>query len=114
MKKDKISENYLEKKPKKNSDINWSEDENSLVTLEMENKGIVNRIAQKLIKKPKVSYIHLDELGSFVWLMTDGERDILEIGECVKERFGDKAEPLYERLAQYVKSLEGCGFIKFE
>ena len=111
MKKNKIPENYLEKIPVKSDAIGWSKDENGAVTLEIENKGAFNRIAQKLFKKPKVSYIHLDENGSFVWLQIDGEKNILKIGEAVKAHFGDAAEPLYERLAQFVKTLEAYRFI---
>ena len=80
----------------------------------MENKGIANRIMQKLIKKPKTSYIHLDEMGSFIWPLMDGERDILEIGKFVEEHFGEKANPLYERLSQYFKTLEKYNFIEYK
>lgn len=111
MKKNKIPENYLEKIPVKSESVGFSVDEKNIVTLELENKGVFNRIAQKLFKKPKVSYIHLDENGSFVWLAIDGEKDILKIGEEVKEHFGEKAEPLYERLAQFIKILENYRFI---
>ena len=111
MKKNKIPENYLEKIPVKSDAIGWSKDENGAVSLEIENKGAFNRIAQKFLKKPKVSYIHLDENGSFVWLQIDGEKNILKIGEAVKAHFGDAAEPLYERLAQFVKTLEAYRFI---
>ena len=79
MKKNIKEENYLEKKPICKNGLNWSADENGNVTLEMENKGVANRIMQKLIKKPKISYIHLDEMGSFIWPLMDGEKDILEI-----------------------------------
>lgn len=113
-KKNVTPENFLEKKPVRRPDLNWSQDENGAVTLEMENKGIANRIAQKLIKKPKISYIHLDEMGSFIWPLIDGERDILEIGKEVEAHFGDKANPLYERLSQYIKILESNGFVVIE
>ncbi len=88
-------------------------DEKGIITLEIVNKGIFNKIAQKLLKKPKISYIHLDEMGSFVWPYIDGKRNIYEIGVFVKEHFGDRAEPLYPRLSQYFKTLESYGFIKF-
>ncbi len=112
-KKNVNSENYLERKPICKDGLNWSKDENGNVTLEMENKGLANRIMQKLIKKPKISYIHLDEMGSFIWPLMDGERDILEIGKYVEEHFGEKASPLYERLAQYFKTLEKYNFISW-
>ena len=57
MKKKKQNENYLERKPAKNPDINWTVDDKGVVTLEIENKGAFNRVAQKLLKKPKISYI---------------------------------------------------------
>ena len=114
MKKNIKEENYLEKKPVCKNGLNWSKDENGNVTLEMENKGVANRIMQKLIKKPKISYIHLDEMGSFIWPLMDGEKDILEIGKFVEEHFGEKANPLYERLSQYFKTLEKYNFIEYK
>lgn len=108
-----IKENYLSKKPICQKGLNWSQDENGNVTLSMENTGIANKIAQKLFKKPKTSYIHLDETGSFVWPLMDGEKDIFEIGKYVEEQFGEKSHPLYERLAQYFQTLEKYNFIDF-
>jgi hypothetical protein len=61
-----ISQNYLEKIPVRTEGIEWSKDENGVITLEIVNKGVFNFIAQKLFKRPKISYIHLDEMGSFV------------------------------------------------
>lgn len=107
----KKSENYLEKKPCRSSTIVWSEAE-GIVTLEIENKGLMNRIFQVILKKPKVSYIHLDELGSFVWKLMDGNRDILSIGKDVKEHFGEACEPLYERLSTFIKTMESYGFLQ--
>jgi hypothetical protein len=109
--KKKISENYLEKVPAR-ADIEWDTDSDGNVTLHIENKGVMNKIAQVLFKKPKVSYIHLDEMGSFIWQHIDGESDIIKIGESVKDHFGEKAEPLYERLAKYIQTLEAYKFIK--
>ena len=114
MKNKKITENYLEKVPRRKEGLRWSTDEKGVVTLEIENKGVANRIAQKLLKKPKISYVHLDEMGSFIWPLMDGEKDILEIGKLVEEHFGEKANPLYERLSQYFKTLEKYNFIEYK
>lgn len=112
--KNKEKENYLEKIPVRSEEIKWSSDEQGIVILEKENKGIVNRMAQKLLKKPRISYIHLDETGSFVWPLIDGKKTIIDIGVYVKNHFGEKAEPLYERLAKYFQVLESYGFIEFK
>lgn len=113
-KKKAIDKNFLEQKPLRKESLKWTCDGSGAVTLEIENKGVFNRVAQKLLKKPKISYIHLEEFGSFIWQQIDGERDIIKIGEAVRSHFGEKAEPLYERLAQYFKILEGYSFISWE
>lgn len=109
--KKRFKENYLEKIPSKTPSIAWGCDQNNLVTLEVENKGVFNKIAQLLLKKPKITFIHLEEFGSFIWQLIDGETDIAALGEKVKEHFGDRAEPLYPRLIQYFESLKNCKFI---
>ena len=114
MKKKVNNENYLERKPIGKNGLNWSKDDEGNVTLEMENKGVANRIMQKLIKKPKISYIHLDEIGSTVWKNIDGKRDIVFIGEILKEEFGEKIEPLYDRLVSYFDYLFKSGLITFK
>lgn len=112
--KNVVPENYLDKIPIRKDGLKWSVDENGEVILEVENKGIANKIMQILLKKPKVSYIHLDEMGNFIWPIIDGEKNVFYIGKEVKEHFGEKAEPLYERLAQYFRVLESCGFVEFK
>lgn len=111
MEKNKTLENFLEVVPVKNPEINFTKDDNGIVTLEIENKGLMNRVFQKLLKKPKITYIHMEELGSFVWQIIDGESDITALGKKVEEHFGEKANPLYERLSQYIKILESYNFI---
>lgn len=107
------SENYLEKIPVRPEWLRWSADESGAVTLDIENKGFVNRIAQKLLKKPKVSHIHLDEMGSFIWPLIDGKKSVLDISVPFEAHFGEKAQPLYERIAKYFQILESYGFIEW-
>lgn len=113
MKKNVIKKNYLEKIPVISDTIGWFLEDNNLVTISIENKGIFNKLAQKFLKKPKTSYVHLDEFGSSVWQLIDGQKDIMKIGELFLEKFGDKANPLYERLAKYFQILDSYGFIKW-
>lgn len=112
-KSNKEQENYLEKCPVRPERIKWSADESGMVTLDIENTGIMNRLAQKLLKKPPVSHVHLDEIGSFVWPMIDGEKRIMDMGAPVEEHFGEKAQPTYERLAEFFRILESYGFVEW-
>jgi hypothetical protein len=108
-----ISENYLDKIPYRPKIITWSENHKGLVTLEIENKGYANKIAQMLFKKPKTSYIHLDKMGSFIWKNIDGKMNICAIGKKVNENFGDEANPLFERLAIFFKIMDSYKFISW-
>ena len=109
-----VYENYLDKVPMHKDGLNWSIDEKGMVMLEVVNKGIANKILQTLLKKPKVSFIHLDEMGSFIWQKIDSRKNVFAVGKEVKEHFGENAEPLYERLAQYFGILESYGFVEFK
>lgn len=82
------------------------------VTVFVENKGFFNFVAQKLLKKPRFSQIHLEELGSFIWQNIDGKKNVKEIADLLHEKFGEKAEPLYPRISVYIKILQNYGFIE--
>ena len=77
----------------------------------MEHKGIFAAIAHRVFKRPSVSYIKLDELGSFVWQELESSHDVQVIAEAVHGHFGEKAEPLLPRLGQFLNLLERYGFI---
>ncbi len=109
-----IPQNYLERIPSRPASIPWTTDSKGIVTLEIENTGWANRIAQKLFGRPKISYIHLDEMGSFIWPQMDGVMNITAIGRLVEEHFGDAAQPLYERLARYFQILDSYHFIEWK
>lgn len=83
------------------------------VLLVFRHDHIIQKAAFWLVKKPRVSDLELDELSSFVWLSMDGTRNVYEIGQAVKEKFGESAEPLYERLIMFLRYLSRKGWIIF-
>lgn len=107
----KTAENYLDKIPVFCDHFIWSENEEKLVTIYVENKGFFCRVTQRLLHKPKITQIHLDDMGSYIFSLMDGNKSIYEIALNVRKRFGKKAEPLYDRLITYMHTLERCGFI---
>lgn len=113
MKKEKEckGQNYLERRPARPAGIEWSADKEGIITLDIENTGFFNWIAQKFFKRPRISHIHLDKIGSFVWPLMDGEANIIELGKQVDEHFGTEAAPLYERLAKFFQVLDSYHFI---
>ena len=68
------------------------------------------RIGKKL--KVKETYnINLDEYGTAVWRTIDGKLTVGELGELLQTQFGDKVEPLYPRLAEFLRILESQNII---
>ena len=110
--KDK-TENYLDYIPVISDKHRWESDEKGNVTIFIENKGVFNRLAQLILKKPKVSQVHLERLGSFIFPLIDGKKSVYDIGQKVKAQFGEEAEPLYPRLTKYIKMLHDYGFVEY-
>lgn len=111
MSKNNKADNYLDYIFKKNPSYEWTSDEDGIITILQENKGVFNTIAQKLLHKPRITQVHMEKFGSFIWLQLDGQSSVYDIGKKVSDEFGEKAEPLYERLSVYMKQLENCEFI---
>lgn len=104
--------NFLDFVPRHSNKITWSQ-KDGIVTVDMYHKGFFPWIAQSFFKRPKVSHINLDKLGSFIWLRINGEISVYNIANSVKEQFGDDAEPLYPRIVKYMQILKNNNFITF-
>ena len=109
----KNKENFLDYIPKHNSLYEYKKNEQGNVEIHVLNRGLYNRIAQFLFHRPEYSDIELTGMGTFIWEAMDGEKNVFEIGKCVKEEFGEEAEPLYERLCTYIKNLHNLGYIVY-
>ena len=109
----KKQENYLDFIPRVNVLFEWEKNEEGKIEIKVHNKGIFNRIAQFFFRRPQYSFIELDEFGTFVWEQIDGKRTIYEIGGKLKNQFGVKAEPVYERLSQFIKILHKNRFVVY-
>ncbi len=109
----KKGENFLDYTPAISPRHTWSE-EDGKVTIHMEHRGLYPWIAQKFFKRPRISHIALDEMGSFIYPLIDGERTVEQLAQLVHEAFGEKAEPLYDRLVKYLQILHNNGFIFYK
>ena len=114
MNKKKQSINYLDLIPQRAETLRWHTDEaTGLITPEVENTGVFNTIAQKVFHKPRTTQVHLDETGSYLWPLIDGRKTVAQLADCMKQQFGEKAEPLYPRIIKYFQIVESYHFIKF-
>ena len=111
MKKEK---NYLDYIPVRNSEYKWQVIEDNIVEIHVVNKGIFNKMAQIILKKPKISKIKLDTYGSIVWQAIDDNKDIGQIAEDVRENFNDNEEIFYDRLIKFFYILKENKFIIYK
>lgn len=109
--KNKKQENFLLYIPVKNHAT--FEEKNDRIYLVFHHDKFIEKFARKLFKKPNITDIELDELGSEVWRLIDGNKTILQIIEKMREKFGEKCEPINERLILFIRYLNKRNWIKF-
>ena len=112
-KKEVLDINYLDLIPVRAEELQWFADRRDRIVLKVENTGLFNKIAQKVFNKPQFTKVHLDQQGTFIWPLIDGERTVADIAALVKDEFGEAAEPLYPRIVKYFQIVESYHFIKF-
>ncbi len=104
--------NLLELVPIRN--IGWKKSDEGLTVL-LKPKVKNPFLAKHIIPRLKNPYyrIRLDDVGSFIWEQCNGIQTVKEIADSLSEKFGDKVEPVYDRLALFLQSLERNRFILY-
>ncbi len=103
----KMQNNLLDYIPVRNCDWGWQEKNNKLIRiikLRFDTK-FGKKVGNKLKIKPTYN-INLDEYGTAIWRLCDGKLTVREIGEMLKTQFGSDVEPLYPRLAEFLRILK--------
>lgn len=88
--------------------------ESNLITIlipKFSNKFLVQHLMPRL-KHPYIK-IKLDEIGSAVWLEIDGKKNVGEIAKLLEKKFGERIQPIDERLSKFFAQLSSYHFIKF-
>lgn len=81
--------------------------EDGIVTVLERQDHPIQRFARKLkVKIPEYRRIDLDEYGSYVYSLLDGQRTVREVGQALDTKFGEQVQPLYERLSLFLTFLE--------
>ncbi len=105
--------NLLDLIPVRN--IKWEKKEDGLVILfkpKFEHAFLKKYVLPRL-KKPYFK-IKLDHVGSFTWELCDGSLRVKEVAKNLKDEFGEDVEPLYDRLAFFLQSLEKIHLICYK
>lgn len=104
--------NYLELTPTRSyEDMTEENGMLSILIPRFANKILVKLIVP-MLKSPYVK-VKLDEFGSEVWRQIDGKKNVQEIADILKMKFGEKIEPVGERLTNYLTQIHRYNFISF-
>ncbi len=55
--------------------------------------------------------VNLDEIGTWIWLRCDGQHTVEQLAKGLKDEFGDRVEPVHERLTLFLRQLVRGRFI---
>lgn len=105
-------DNFLLYIPKKKK-IDFKQKDGKVYLIFNHNKPI-EKFMRWLVKKPRITDVELDEISSWVWLQIDGRNTVYSIGQLLMNKYGDKCEPLYERLTLFLRNLSRRGYISFD
>ncbi len=111
--KEKQQINLLELIPVKNLD--WEKQDDGIIVLlkpKFKHPFLKKHVLSRL-KRPFYR-VKLDDVGSFIWEQCDGKTPVKHVAQSLKEEFGEKIEPLHDRLALFLQHLERNHFIVFK
>lgn len=96
-------------------EVEWEEDETGIVTLVRSRPRVrgprsMGRWVSFMLAPPR---IRLDEVGSFAWLRMSGTRNVGELAALVREEFGDRVDPVNQRLGHLVRLLKRERFVSY-
>ena len=110
----KNNEEVLNLKFRVCDNVEYKIDDNGIVTIFEKQDHKIQRFFRKLkFRIPLYKEIEFDEISSAVFLDIDGNKTVKQIGEDLVKRFGDKVEPLYERLLIFINHIYiNCKYIE--
>ena len=95
-------------------DLEYRVNEDNIVTIIQKQDHKIQKFFRKLkFRIPEDKKITLDELGSWIFLQIDGKKNVKDIGESLEVKYGDKVQPLYERLLLFLNHIDvNCNYIQ--
>lgn len=110
----KTNEDVLNLVFKISDGIEYEVSKEGIVTiLEKQDYKVQNFFRKLKFKIPTHKKIELDQYSSAVFLEIDGKKTVEEVGKKLELKFGEKVNPLYERLLLFLNHIEtNCKYIE--
>jgi Coenzyme PQQ synthesis protein D (PqqD) len=112
-KKKELSDiNYLELTPGRLFDHVMEENGKVSVLIPRFTNKILVKTISPMLKSPFVKTM-FDEFGSQVWLEIDGKNKVEDISKNLQQKFGERIDPVEERLTRFLTQLYNYKFVSF-
>ena len=94
--------------------VEYKVDDNGIVTIFEKQDYKIQKFFRRLrFNIPLYKEITLDEISSEVFLQIDGDKTVKEIGDNLEKKYGEKVNPLYERLLIFLNHIYiNCEYIE--
>ncbi|MCX7600179.1 MAG: PqqD family protein [Armatimonadetes bacterium] len=101
-------------RPIRNPALSWHETEQGCVVVTIPRRqDLVGKILAWLFMVPESRPVVLDEIGSFVWKLCDGERSFAEIAAALSREYTITSREAEVSLAEFMRRLGRRGMIAF-
>jgi hypothetical protein len=101
-------------KPKKNEAVEWIEEEGKVVLIYPKNFTRFERFLHKRIGGPDSIRRPLDNKGTFIWNMCDGDHNVHDICKASYSEFKEDIEPVLKRVWGFLEILLKLNLITIE
>lgn len=96
--------NLLTLKPRRLRQSETDQEGNEVILIPRFGKHRLGRWLKSRTKQP-YHRLSLDQLGTFAWQRFDGQTEVATIADSLRQQFGEKVEPIYDRLGLFIKQL---------
>ncbi len=96
--------------PVRTIDSEQADDGKVTITESRHKDSWLDRLLSKGLE-PGHNHVSLDEVGSLVWSLCDGEHTVRQIALALQERFGDDYDPGSKRLAVFLLTMKSRGWL---
>jgi hypothetical protein len=100
--------------PQKNEDVEWVEEEGKVVLIYPKNFTRFEKLLHRHIGGPDNIRRPLDDKGTFIWRMCDGEHSVHEICQASYDEFHEDIEPVLRRVWGFLETLLSLNLISME
>lgn len=100
-------------RPQRSDAVFWDERDGT-VTLTVPRTDWVGRLLRWLTARPLKRRIELDEIGSLVWKLCDGQHTVGEIADALVQRYQLMRREALASLAEFLTQLRKRGAVRWE